>query len=49
MNRAKGSTVIAQQGTGALEKEDVVMQLKAGEKLLYRAGHLAAGGVFLIF
>lgn len=26
----------------------MVTQLKAGEQLLHRAGHIAAGGIFLI-
>lgn len=33
---------------GPLGKEYVVTQLKAGEQLLHRAGHIAAGGIFLI-
>lgn len=34
---------------GPLGKEYVVTQLKAGEQLLHRAGHIAVGGIFLIF
>lgn len=45
----KGSTVIVQQGTGPLEKEYVVMQLKAGEQLVQRAGHVAVRRLFLTF
>ena len=34
---------------GPLRNEYVVTQLKAGEQLPHRAGHMAVGGVFLIF
>lgn len=49
MNKAKGSTVIIQQGTCPLEKKEYVIQLKAGEELVHRAEHIAVGQLFLIF
>lgn len=49
MIRAEGSTVITEQGMGPVKEEYVVMQIKAGEELVHRAGHIAAGGGFLIF
>lgn len=47
MIRAEGSTVITEQGMGPVKEEYVVMQIKAGEELVRRAGHIAAGGDFL--
>lgn len=46
MSRGKGSTVMAQQGTGLLEEENVAMRLKAGEELVHGAGQFAAEGIF---
>lgn len=46
MSRAKGSAVIAQQGTGLLGEEYVAVQLKAGEKLVHGAGQSTVEGMF---